>query len=175
MHIGQALCIGCTKTGGELLPLIVLAVPGSGKLSVEGDITYQFLKSIEHVVGIFSQTNEFGILDKDVTICIPKPLDGTSAALPMYIALHSALTSTLVNQRIAFTGALSDTDEVRAVGGIIDKVAIARIGKMDGVVIPMQNLKEFPGYSESAPWGNLFLIPVTRLSEALAIALPSKR
>ncbi len=170
--IGQALGVVWSSDGSHLISIKAKVRKGSGKLYVDGFIGQEFLDTVEMVTDLLADTNEFDILSKNITFHVPCPLDGPSAALPLFLALHSALTKRPINQRLAFTGALSASDEVIAVGGIIDKIAVARRANLDGIVIPIKNLTELPSFSKAAPWGDLFICPISTIAEALALALP---
>jgi ATP-dependent Lon protease len=90
-------------------------------------------------------------------------IDGPSAGLAFFLALYSALTKTALPQDIAVTGELSIAGNVRAIGGVVEKLYAARQAGMRAIVIPKENAREI----EATPDG-ITVIPVSNVAEALA-------
>src|SRR5476649_2461121 len=90
-------------------------------------------------------------------------IDGPSAGLAFFLALYSALTKTALPQDIAVTGELSIAGNIRAIGGVVEKLYAARQAGMRAIVIPKENAREI----ETAPDG-IIVIPVSNVAEALA-------
>jgi ATP-dependent Lon protease len=89
-------------------------------------------------------------------------IDGPSAGLAFFLALYSALTKTPLPQDIAVTGEVSLTGNVRAVGGVVEKLYAARSTSMRAFVLPAENAHDI----EAAPDG-ITVIPVTTIADAL--------
>jgi len=95
-------------------------------------------------------------------------IDGPSAGLAFFLALHSALTHTPLPQDVAVTGEVSLSGGVRAVGGIVEKLYAARQAGMRSILVPHENLKEL----DAAPEG-ITVVAVATVAEALAaLGLP---
>ena len=90
-------------------------------------------------------------------------IDGPSAGLAFFVALHSALTKTPLPQDVAVTGEVSLTGAVRAVGGIVEKLYAARQAGMRSILVPHENLKEL----DATPEG-IAVVSVANVAEALA-------
>jgi ATP-dependent Lon protease len=90
-------------------------------------------------------------------------IDGPSAGLAFFLALYSALTKTPLPQDVAVTGEVSIAGNVRAIGGVVEKLYAARQAGMRAIVIPKENAREI----EAAPDG-IMVIPVASVAEALA-------
>jgi ATP-dependent Lon protease len=90
-------------------------------------------------------------------------IDGPSAGLAFFLALHSALARVALPQDIAVTGEVSLAGNVRAVGGIVEKLYAARQAGMRAIVIPRENAREI----EATPEG-IEVVPVGTVVEALA-------
>ena len=63
----------------------------------------------------------------DIHINIPgaMPTDGPSAGVAIALAVYSAITGRLVDNRVAMTGEVSIRGEVKPVGGVVAKVEAA--------------------------------------------------
>jgi ATP-dependent Lon protease len=90
-------------------------------------------------------------------------IDGPSAGLAFFLALYSALTKTPLPQDIAVTGEVSLTGNVRAVGGVVEKLYAARATSMRAFVLPAENARDI----EATPDG-ITVVPVATIAEALA-------
>ncbi len=89
-------------------------------------------------------------------------IDGPSAGLAFFLALYSALTKTPLPQDIAVTGEISLAGNVRAVGGVVEKLYAARATSMRAFVLPAENARDI----EATPDG-ISVVPVTTIAEAL--------
>jgi ATP-dependent Lon protease len=90
-------------------------------------------------------------------------IDGPSAGLAFFLALHSALAHVALPQDVAVTGEVSLVGNVRAVGGVVEKLYAARQAGMRAIIIPRENAREI----EAAPEG-IEVIAVGSVIEALA-------
>jgi ATP-dependent Lon protease len=89
-------------------------------------------------------------------------IDGPSAGLAFFLALHSALTRTPLPQDIAVTGEVSLAGNVRAVGGVVEKLYAARTAGMRAFVLPAENAREI----EAMPDG-ISVIAVKTVADVL--------
>jgi ATP-dependent Lon protease len=71
-------------------------------------------------------------------------VDGPSAGAAIFLALYSAITGTPLRQDVAVTGELSLSGELRAIGGVSEKVFGARQADMKVVVVPEPNRDDVP-------------------------------
>jgi ATP-dependent Lon protease len=90
-------------------------------------------------------------------------IDGPSAGLAFFLALYSALTKTPLPQDVAVTGEVSIAGNVRAIGGVVEKLYAARQAGMRAIVIPKENAREI----EATPEG-IIVIAVATVADALA-------
>ncbi|GAC1576725.1 MAG: Lon family ATP-dependent protease [Candidatus Elarobacter sp.] len=90
-------------------------------------------------------------------------IDGPSAGLAFFLALYSALAHAPLPQDVAVTGEVSLAGNVRAVGGVVEKLYAARQAGMRAIVLPRENAREI----EATPEG-IDVIPVATVAEALA-------
>ncbi len=89
-------------------------------------------------------------------------IDGPSAGLAFFLALYSALLKLPLPQDIAVTGEVSIAGNVRAIGGVVEKLYAARQAGMRVMVIPKENAREI----EAMPDG-ITVVPVATVAEAL--------
>jgi ATP-dependent Lon protease len=90
-------------------------------------------------------------------------IDGPSAGLAFFLALYSALVRAPLPQDVAVTGEVSLAGNVRAIGGIVEKLYAARQAGMRAILVPRENAREI----DATPEG-IEVIAVGTVIEALA-------
>ncbi|HTJ24864.1 MAG TPA: Lon family ATP-dependent protease [Candidatus Limnocylindria bacterium] len=90
-------------------------------------------------------------------------IDGPSAGLAFFLALYSALARVPLPQDVAVTGEVSLAGNVRAVGGVVEKLYAARQAGMRAILMPRENVREI----EAKPDG-IEIVGVSTVLEALA-------
>jgi ATP-dependent Lon protease len=90
-------------------------------------------------------------------------IDGPSAGLAVFLALYSAITKTPLPQDVAVTGEVSISGNVRAVGGITEKLYAARQAGMRVVLLPRENAIDV-----DATIGGIEIVPIAGVAEAFA-------
>lgn len=80
----------------------------------------------------------------DITINFPGgfPVDGPSAGAAIFCALYSAIEKKPVSDALAFTGEISASGRVLAVGGVAQKMAAAAEAGVKKVFIPKDNYQK---------------------------------
>lgn len=167
--VGQAYGLVWTPGGSSLIQIKTKVRKGRGTLTIEGDIGHEFMVAIETAYNLLDHTNEVELSAYNITCTVPGPVDGASAALPLYLSLYSAITETPLAQDMAFTGALSYTGGVLAVDKITEKIEAASRAGMKGIAMPLDNLPELTPLSDSSTWGKLYVCPLARAFEAVTI------
>lgn len=71
-------------------------------------------------------------------------IDGPSAGLAILISIYSALTGQPLYQDVAVTGEISIRGEVRAVGGVPEKIYGAQQAGIRKVLVPKENAEDVP-------------------------------
>lgn len=126
--------------------------------------------SVENVLTVLRRHLDVDPRDWDLHLNFPGgiPIDGPSAGVAIATAAYSAITSSLVDNKVAMTGEVSIRGTVRAVGGILPKIEAARQAGAQRVLIPAENWQElFHRYRD------IEIIPVNTLEEVLQLALIS--
>lgn len=178
-NVGVVTGLAWMETGGDLLTIEAVTVPGKGRVTKTGtlgDVMQESIQAAENYVK--SRAADFGIerelLEKyNIHIHVPEgatPKDGPSAGVAMAVAIISALTGIPVRKEIAMTGEITLRGRVLAIGGLKEKLLAAQRGGTKTVLIPIDNKKDLPEIPETVT-KNLEIIPVRTVDEVLTHAL----
>ncbi|MCL5028464.1 MAG: AAA family ATPase [Bacteroidetes bacterium] len=106
-------------------------------------------------------------------------VDGDSASCAEIYALLSTLSGLPINQSIAVTGSLNQKGDVQPIGGVNEKIEgffdvcnSRGLNKKQGVIIPVQNIKELMLREEvidAVAKGKFHIYPVERVEEGIEI------
>ncbi|WP_027881588.1 endopeptidase La [Meiothermus rufus] len=155
-QVGAAQGLAWTPVGGTLLTIEVAAVPGSGKLSLTGQLGEVMKESAQAALTYLrAHAAEWGLPEDfhnkyDLHVHVPDgatPKDGPSAGITMATAIASALSRRPVRMDIAMTGELSLRGKVMPIGGVKEKLLAAHQAGIHKVVLPKDNepqLEELP-------------------------------
>jgi ATP-dependent Lon protease len=147
-QIGAAQGMAWTSVGGTLLTIEVVAVPGTGKLSLTGQLGDVMKESAQAAFTYLrAHSAELGLADDfhakwDLHIHVPDgstPKDGPSAGITMTTAIASALTRRPARMDIAMTGEVSLRGIVMPIGGLKEKLLAAHQAGIRKIVIPKDN------------------------------------
>ena len=156
--IGVANGLAWTTTGGDLLPVEAIAMPGNGAFNVTGRLGDVMLESVQAATSwVRSRARDFGInparfRETDVHVHFPEgaiPKDGPSAGVTIATVLASLFTGRPVRHDIAMTGEITITGRVLAVGGLREKLGAAARNGMAAVVIPAANAPDLRAVPET--------------------------
>lgn len=176
---GQVTGLAWTETGGDLLTIEAVVVPGKGKeiyTGQLGDVMQESIKAAMTVVRARAQSlgiNPDFYSENDVHFHVPEgatPKDGPSAGVGMCTAMVSALTGIPVKRSVAMTGEITLRGEVLPIGGLKEKLLAALRGGIEQVCIPIENERELKEIPANIKQG-LDIKPVRWIDEVLAIAL----
>jgi len=126
--------------------------------------------SVENVLTVLRHKLNLDCSNYDIHVNFPGgiPADGPSAGVAIATAVYSAITNTPVDNKVAMTGEVSIRGIVKPVGGIVAKVAAARLAGATKVLIPMENWQ-----SIFAEVKDIRVIPVETVEEVIKEALLS--
>jgi ATP-dependent Lon protease len=177
---GVATGLAWTPTGGDILFIEVLRMPGNGNLRLTGQLGEVMKESANAALSYIRARAPFlGIeedfFDKaDLHIHVPAgaiPKDGPSAGVAILTALVSLLSNRPVKKGLAMTGEITLRGHVMPVGGIKNKVLAAHRAGIREIIIPALNEVDLEEIPESVRQ-NLTFYPVERLDQALEVAFP---
>jgi ATP-dependent Lon protease len=153
---GVATGLAWTPVGGEILFIEATRMPGSGKLTLTGQLGDVMKESVQAALSyVRANADRWSIprdfLDKsDLHIHVPAgamPKDGPSAGVTMLTALVSLLTGIRVRHDVAMTGEITLRGRVLPIGGLKEKVLAAHRAGIKRVIVPDRNrhdLEEVP-------------------------------
>lgn len=178
-EIGTAQGLAWTEVGGEILPIEVSLVEGTGNTKLTGNLGNVMKESCEAAMTYArSHATALGIdgdwtKKHDAHIHVPSgavPKDGPSAGVAIAVALVSAMTAHPVKKEIAMTGEISLRGRVLAVGGVKEKVLAAHRAGLTQIILPEENerdLDDIPAEVRAALTFHL----ANDLGEAIKLAL----
>lgn len=178
-EIGVVNGLAWTAVGGELLPIEVAIMDGSGKIELTGSLGDVMQESAKIAITcIRSHSNVLNIdsdfyKTKDIHIHAPEgavPKDGPSAGVTMATAIYSALSLNSVRHDVAMTGEITLRGKVLPIGGLKEKSMAAYKNGIKTVIIPKANESDLEDV-DNVVKENVNFIPVESFSEIISIAL----
>ncbi len=177
---GIIVGLAWTSTGGDILFIEAMDLPGSGNLKLTGQmgevmtesasIAWSYVKKKIASEGKFDRRY---FRERDFHLHIPAgaiPKDGPSAGITMATALYSLLTGRRSKHKLAMTGELSLMGKVLPVGGIKEKILAARRAGIHTLLLPQLNEKDLVEVPEYALKG-MTIHYVSHVEEVFNVAL----
>jgi ATP-dependent Lon protease len=176
---GVATGLAWTPVGGDILFIEAARMPGSGRLTLTGQLGEVMKESAQAAMTLVkARSAELGIapetLEKsDIHVHVPAgatPKDGPSAGVAMFVALSSLLSGRPVRSDVAMTGEISLRGLVLPIGGVKEKVLAALRAGIKTVMLPVRNqrdLEEIPADARE----QLTFVWLENVDEAIATAL----
>ncbi|MEJ2041601.1 MAG: magnesium chelatase domain-containing protein, partial [Desulfosarcinaceae bacterium] len=155
-RVGVATALAWTDSGGEIVFIEATSMRGRNRLILTGSLGTVMKESAQAALSyIRSNSRRYGLDDDffeqhDIHIHVPAgaiPKDGTSAGLPISVALISLLTNRCCRRDAATTGEITLTGRILPVGGIKEKLLAAHRAGVRTVVLPAKNkvnLRDIP-------------------------------
>ncbi len=175
-EVGVVNGLAWTSVGGELLPIEVAVMDGTGKIVLTGSLGDVMQESAKAAITcIRSHAKLLGIdsdfyKTKDIHIHAPEgavPKDGPSAGITMATAIYSALADKPVRHDVAMTGEITLRGKVLAIGGLKEKSMAAYKYGIDTVFIPKQNERDISEF-DTAVREKVHFIPVENFTDVIA-------
>ena len=178
-EIGVVTGLAWTSTGGDLMVIEALRMPGSGRLTVTGQLGDVMRESVDAAFSyVRSRATQIGIPDQafkeyDVHVHLPAgaiPKDGPSAGISLTLAIASALSQRPVRRDVAMTGEVTLRGKVLEIGGVKEKVLAAYRAGLRQLIMPKANEKDLRDVPDEAKKQMSFTF-VARMDEVLRLAL----
>lgn len=182
--VGVATGLAWTSLGGATLYIECVQYPAEKtemKLTGQaGDV----MKESAQIAWTYAQSNVNHFAPKhpffektQVHIHIPEgatPKDGPSAGITMVTALLSLLLKMPIRENLGMTGELTLTGKVLPIGGLKEKLIAARRSKLNVLIFPKENLRDYDELPEYLKKG-IEVHFVDHYDEVFKIAFPSKK
>jgi ATP-dependent Lon protease len=178
-QVGIATGLAWTETGGALLQIEAVIMPGKGSLKITGKLGEVMQESVQAAMSyVRSRALQLGLpLDfyhkVDIHVHVPEgaiPKDGPSAGITIATAIVSALTKVPVKNTVAMTGEITLRGRVLPIGGLKEKLLAAIRGGIKTVIIPKENEKDLKDINPKI-LKPLEIVFVEHMDEVLKIAL----
>jgi ATP-dependent Lon protease len=177
---GVSTGLAWTPFGGDVLFVEATAMPGSGKLTLTGQLGDVMRESaqaaLSYVRGHGGMEDDW-FAKHDIHIHVPAgaiPKDGPSAGITMVTALMSRLTQRPVRSDVAMTGEVTLTGQVLPIGGLKEKALAAQRAGIKVVIAPADNEVDIDDIPEHLR-DRLEFHFVRDVDEVLGLALQQRR
>jgi ATP-dependent Lon protease len=182
-EVGTAIGLAWTETGGNLLPVEALLMPGEGTTLLTGLLGEVMQESVRTALScVRSRAEELHIppdalTGKDLHVHFPEaaiPKDGPSAGVVVATTIASLLSGRPVRRDVAMTGEISLRGWVYPVGGTREKVLAAFRAGITQVILPRGNESDLVDVPRDV-LSKMQVHFVTEVSEVFRIALVKRR
>ncbi len=175
---GVVTGLAWTPVGGEILFIEGTFMPGTGKLTLTGQLGEVMKESATISLSLIRSRLShvdmgFNFMTTDIHIHVPSgatPKDGPSAGVTLFTALASLITGRSVDPHLAMTGEITLSGAVLPVGGIKEKVLAAHRAGIQKVILPRENERDLQDVPEDVR-NELVFVPVESVEEVLREAL----
>jgi ATP-dependent Lon protease len=178
---GVSTGLAWTPTGGDVLFIEATSMPGSGQLTITGQLGDVMRESAQaalsyvrgHWREVAPKLDEDWFAKHDIHVHVPAgavPKDGPSAGVAMTVALSSLISGRPVRNDVAMTGEVTLTGQVLPIGGLKEKSLAAQRAGIKRVLVPQRNegdVMEIPEHERS----ELEFVYVDEVSKAIEAAL----
>jgi ATP-dependent Lon protease len=178
-EIGAVTGLAWTSTGGDLMVIEALRMPGTGRLTVTGQLGDVMRESVDAALSFArARAATLGVTEKDfkegdIHIHFPAgavPKDGPSAGIAITLAIASVVSKRPVRRDLAMTGEVTLRGKVLEIGGVKEKVLAAYRAGLREVLLPKSNEKDLRDVPPEVREGMTFTF-VTGMDEVLRLAL----
>jgi ATP-dependent Lon protease len=180
---GVVTGLAWTPVGGEILFIEGTFMPGTGKLTLTGQLGDVMKESATISLSLIrsrlaNTQSGFNFITSDIHIHVPSgatPKDGPSAGVTIFSALASLITGKTADPDLAMTGEITLSGAVLPVGGIKEKVLAAHRAGIKRVILPKANERDLQDVPEDVRSELAFITVDTVeevLKETLGIELP---
>ncbi len=177
--VGVAMGLAWTSAGGEILVVEALRMPGSGRVTLTGQLGEVMKESVQAAHSYVRSRADALDIDasvfeqSDIHIHFPAggvPKDGPSAGITVGLVIASVLGDRPIRHDFAMTGEVSLRGKVLPVGGLREKALAAYRAGIRTMLFPAANLKDVSDIPADVR-ERLELVPVETMDEVFDLAL----
>jgi ATP-dependent Lon protease len=178
-EVGAVTGLAWTSTGGDIMTIEALRMPGTGRLTVTGQLGDVMRESVDAAHSyVRSRAAQLAIDEKefresDLHIHLPAgaiPKDGPSAGVALTLAIASVLARRPVRRDLAMTGEVTLRGRVLEIGGVKEKTLAAYRAGLREVIMPKSNEKDLREVPDEVR-ANMAFTFVASMDEVLRLAL----
>ena len=178
-EVGVVTGLAWTATGGDIMVIEALRMPGTGRMTVTGQLGDVMRESVDAAFSyVRSRAPQLEIDDKvfresDLHVHLPAgaiPKDGPSAGITLTLAIASVLSGRPVRRDVAMTGEVTLRGKVLEIGGVKEKVLSAYRAGIREVILPKSNEKDLRDVPQEVRDHMAFTF-VEKMDEVLHLAL----
>jgi ATP-dependent Lon protease len=178
-EVGVVTGLAWTSTGGDLMTVEALRMPGTGRLTVTGQLGDVMRESVDAAFSyVRSRAASLSIEDKqfkefDLHIHLPAgaiPKDGPSAGITLTLAIASVMSGRPIRRDLAMTGEVTLRGKVLEIGGVKEKVLAAYRAGLRQIILPKSNEKDLRDVPAEVKEHMSFMF-VEKMDEVLHLAL----
>jgi ATP-dependent Lon protease len=176
---GVSTGLAVTGTGGDVLFIEATRMPGTGGLTLTGQLGDVMKESARIALSfVRSHADELGIDpavfdDHEFHVHVPAgaiPKDGPSAGIAMTTAIASLLSGRPVKHTVGMTGEVTLQGRVLPIGGLKQKVLAAHAAGLTDVILPERNRGDLDEVPQDVR-EQMSFHPVMSVDEVLRLAL----
>jgi ATP-dependent Lon protease len=178
-EVGVAMGLAWTAAGGEILVVEALRMPGSGRVTLTGQLGEVMKESVQAAHSyVRSRADDLEIeaeafSGSDIHIHFPAggvPKDGPSAGMTVGLVIASVLSDRPIRHDVALTGEVSLRGKVLVVGGMREKALAAYRAGIHTMIFPAANVKDLSDIPADVR-ARLELVPVETMDQVFDLAL----
>lgn len=147
---GVVTGLAWTPHGGDILFIEASNMPGSGKMTLTGQLGDVMKESAQIALSLVRGAARrvaptFNFDKEDIHIHVPSgaiPKDGPSAGVTMISALASMVAGKPVSPKTAMTGEITLRGAVLPIGGVREKLVAAHRAGIEKIYLPKQNERD---------------------------------
>ena len=178
-EVGVAAGLAWTSTGGEILVVEALKMPGSGRVVTTGQLGEVMRESVQAAHSYVRSRADLLEIDAeafsnfDIHIHFPAagvPKDGPSAGITVGLVIASVLSDRPIRRDVAMSGEVSLRGKVLQVGGLREKALAAYRAGFRTMVFPSANVKNLDEIPKDVR-ERMEMVPVETMDDVFAVAL----
>jgi ATP-dependent Lon protease len=149
-EIGRIFGLGVSGYMGSTLEIEAVAFParekGKGTMRFNDTAGSMAKDSVFNAAAVVRKATGEDLSNWDIHVNIVGggKIDGPSAGVAIYLAMISAIQGRPIRQDVAITGEVSIRGQVKAIGGVYEKIYGAKQAGMSRVILPEENRGDVP-------------------------------